>query len=163
MTQTNTALPEQILNRLKSTAARDKMSVENFLDVVCSARDKAIYDNCLKKVSGDKSLADILYEKLSGVKYADNKRDFKTEFDGIKQDFNMFDSVDMLPQSVINTAERENIPLYDAILRYLFNQYKISLNELENQQKNGQSSLTPPKHNGGNSDILSAMLKGIRQ
>ena len=163
MQQNQKTLSDELLCRLVSTAARDKMSVEKFVEVVCSARDKAIFDDCLKKVSGDKSLANILYEKLSGGAHVDDKRDLKAEFDKIKGDFDMFDGFDKLPESVIKSAEEENIPLKDAILRYLFEQYKVSRNELENQQKNGQSTLKPPKSSGGNSDILSAMLKGIRQ
>lgn len=163
MSDTNKVLSDELLNRLIATAARDKMSVEKFIDVVCSARDKAIFDDCLKKVSGDKQLAQILYEKLSGSAHADDKRDLKAEFDKIKGDFEMFGSFDKLPESVIKSAEEENIPLKDAILRYLFEQYKASRNELDNRLKNGQSSLQPPKNTSGNSDILSAMLKGIRQ
>ena len=163
MSDTNNSLSDELLGRLKTTAARDKMSVEKFIQVVCNARDKAIFDDCLKKVSGDKALAEILYEKLSGKVYADNKRNYSAEFDGIKGEFDMFGSFDMLPKSVTDMAEKENIPLKDAILRYLFEQYKKSSLELENQQKNGQSTLKPPKSSGGSNDILSAMLKGIRQ
>ena len=163
MSQNNTVLSEQLLGRLESTAARDKMSVEKFIEVVCNARDKAIFDDCLKKVSGDKALAEILYEKLSGRAHGESKRDLAAEFDGIKGEFDMFKRFDMLPKSVTDTAQNENIPLKDAVLRYLFEQYKKSSRELNNQQKNGQSTLNPPKSSGGNNDILSAMLKGIRQ
>lgn len=163
MSDTQNALSDKLLGRLKRTAARDKMSVEKFIDVVCNARDKAIFDDCLNKVSGDRALANLLYEKVSGSAHADDKRDLKAEFDGIKGEFDMFDNYDKLPESVIKAAVEENISLKDAVLRYLFEQYKISRLELNNQRKNGQSTLQPPKNAGGSNDILSAMLKGIRQ
>lgn len=164
MSEKNTALSDELFSRLCKTAKRDNMTVEKFIDVVCSARDKAIYEHLLKKVSGDEQLAKTLYQSAGGeMPKTDDKRDFAAEYEACRDDFDMFGGFDELPKSVLVQAENENIPLKDAILRYLFEQYKKSQTELENQQKNGQSSLNPPKNSGGENDVLSAMLKGVRQ
>lgn len=167
-----------VITRLDFVAARDGMSFEEFAQKVCDQRDDDIKNEILGKVGGDEELAKLLIEKLGDkankkreklcLLNDENDNDFSKklaqEFDDMRRKIKQFDSFDKLPKSIVETAKNEDICLYDATLRYLYDEKLKSDAEMSNREMNEAANVLPPKKDDADFDdgMVNAMRKGVK-
>lgn len=164
-----------LIASLDLAAAREDKNLHDFVDEVCSSRDKARREAILARVGGDEELADILMqnigvrakEKLSALEKAKaeeltDEKALRREFSGRKKDFHGVEDYDNLPKKVKTDAISENISLFDSWLRYRFTEEQKCAAELENQSRNRTSSanieINETPESAGE---IGAMLKGV--
>lgn len=87
------------------------------------------------------------------------------DFDVLKQHFPEIKSADDVPKEAERISKKENIPIFDAYLRYLFFENKRIKEEQENREKNIMNTVGSLK--SADSDYgmsyINAMLKAIRK
>ena len=92
-----------------------------------------------------------------------NKTD-DSDFDVLKRNFPEFQSMEDVPKEAEQISEKENIPIFDAYLRYLFYQNKRIEEEQKNREKNSMKTVGSLKSadNDYGMSYINAMLKAIR-
>ena len=92
-----------------------------------------------------------------------NKTD-DSDFDVLKRNFPEFQSMEDVPKEAAQISEKENIPIFDAYLRYLFYQNKRIEEEQKNREKNSMKTVGSLKSadNDYGMSYINAMLKAIR-
>ena len=89
-------------------------------------------------------------------------KEIEKQFEQIHDEFSQFGSVEELPDEIISQAVDEKISLFDAILRYLYREYKRRVAERENQMKNMSASARLKKCGDDEDEgTVGAMLKGV--
>ncbi len=89
-------------------------------------------------------------------------KEIAKQFEQIHDEFSQFGSVEELPDEIISQAVDEKISLFDAILRYLYREYKRRVAERENQIKNMSASARFKKCGDDEDEgTVGAMLKGV--
>ena len=89
-------------------------------------------------------------------------KEIAKQFEQIHDEFSQFGSVEELPDEIISQAVDEKISLFDAILRYLYREYKRRVAERENQMKNMSASARFKKYGDDEDEgTVGAMLKGV--
>lgn len=154
--------------RLKSIAKRDGFELKEFIDNICNEKDAVLKSELMQKVNNDEQLAEILFKNICGdvdfsVDEGEDSPDIESDFLQIKDEFDMFKSVSDLPDEIKNTYFNEQISLYDAVLRYLYNEQKLKNKERKNRNQNGNANYLPKIANDYNDDsAVFAMIKGIK-
>lgn len=120
-----------------------------------------------KSASGSENNSDM--NKADKVKTKKNEdgakmlsKEITKQFEQIHDEFSQFGSVEELPDEIISQAVDEKISLFDAILRYLYREYKRRVAERENQMKNMSASARFKKCGDDEDEgTVGAMLKGV--
>ena len=146
------------LKKLEYLAASDNKSLKEFVEETVNAidmqkeqafRDKAdgdeeIFQALLEKDKADRGKA---YEKMIESQKAQEEQEEQDEIKTLSQEFNelkkqvpKFQQFESVPDKVLEIRNKNGISLYDAYLRYQYENAKLSNKEAENQQKNADGS-----------------------
>lgn len=94
-----------------------------------------------------------------------NTKSDNTDFDILKQNFPEIQSADDIPKEAESISKKENIPIFDAYLRYLFFQNKRIEEEQKNREKNSMNTVGSLKSADADYGMsyINAMVKAIRK
>ncbi|MGN0173492.1 MAG: hypothetical protein ACI39F_03535 [Acutalibacteraceae bacterium] len=172
------------LKELEYLAASDGKSLKEFVKQTIEMieaekeqafRDKAdgdeeIFQALLEKDKADRGKA---YEKMLEAQKAqeeqaeqDEIKTLSSEFNTLKKEVPEFQdkSFENVPEKVLEIRNKNGISLYDAYLRYQFENAKLSQKEADNQRSNADSStgaVKPDNSAGATPNWEKELLKGI--
>ncbi len=174
---------QPMMDKLRMMAAGRGQSLSEFVDAWAAAEERAFMQATLEKTGGDKETA----ERLKRLEWEDRRKacearvqqeqkaedDEKAavtsrlaaEFGELQTEFPDLDSIDKVPDAVINDAIKNNRHLLDAYLRHDRKETKkIEQNRAAQdaaaKASTGSQTDTPPA--GGEDAATAAMMRGLR-
>lgn len=159
-----------VLSELELAAERTGLSISDLVKEWVGCVDKAALEDAIEKSGGDSYAGNQLYtrqleearQKVKTRRETTEQENSISEYNNnrLAEDFEKYrgemgvKEISELPKAVIKTAVKENIPLFDAFLRF---EHKNKTQIDKNKQKQKQNSAAAPTslESGGDKDDFS--------
>ncbi len=113
----------------------------------------------------EKISSEITAEESVGNEQVAKAEENTADIGDLKKYFPEYDSYENIPKEAKDISEKENIPIFDAYLRYRFFQDKKVEEEKKNREKNSEGAVGSLKTHDSDYGLsyINAMLKAIRK
>ena len=143
---------------LKKLAQAENKSVGDYIATLECQKQTEYQNKILEKCGGDHEFAEHI------LKLEDKFTDEIKGFSELKENFSQINSLDDLPQSVVEAAKLKGTLLLDEYLRYLHNQELIMKSSIKNQRDARNSAMGPLINKSkGESPEAAEFLRGLWQ